>query len=129
MIFSAAGCLVQPAFGISGKVFAQGTFEPVQIGAPFRKAARRAAGTTIWPGLRLSRELGITGSAENLSSGSLPELSPELSAIQPAAVVSTRIPLPAGDLSRAGIVPASRLRLQDGSLILEANATDDQGKR
>lgn len=125
LIFSAAGCLVPTALGISGVVCAEGAADSVQAGAPLKKAARRATvPTMLWPELRLSRELGTLGTGEKASSGSSPELPAALSESQAAAVASGRIPLPVGDVSRAGIVPASRMRLRDGSLILEADATD-----
>ncbi|MBI5109736.1 MAG: hypothetical protein HZA62_13430 [Rhodocyclales bacterium] len=125
LIFSAAACLVPAAPGISAAVYAQGA-APVQAGVAFKKVARRATGPISWPELRLTRELGIGGAAEKLTSGSLPERPAELSENRSAAAASGRIPLPGGEVNRAGIVPASRLRLRNGSLILEADATHRQ---
>jgi hypothetical protein len=128
-IFSAAGCLVPAALGISGMVHAQGVAATVQAGASTQKATRRATGPILRPELRLSRELGSTQWGEKAHSDSLPELPAEASANQSSSIPSGRIPLPAGDLNRTGIVPASRLRVEDGRLILEADLTGKEGER
>lgn len=128
-IFSAAGCLVPAALGISGTVQAQGAAAPVQAGASSQKAARRATGPVLRPELRLSRELGSMRLGEKTPSDSLPELPAEASANQSSSIPSGRIPLPAGDLNRTGIVPASRLRVEDGRLILEADLTGKENER
>jgi hypothetical protein len=66
---------------------------------------------------------------EKTPSDSLPELPAEASANQSSSIPSGRIPLPAGDLNRTGIVPASRLRVEDGRLILEADLTGKENER
>ena len=121
--------MVPTVLGVSGMAVAQDTanFGRTEI-AP-RKTFRRATPPPSPPELRLSRELGVAGDRDKVSSDALPELPAGELAAQSTTPQQGRIPLPAGELNRSGITPASRARVHDGSLILEADDTGKEGDR
>ena len=80
-------------------------------------------------GLRLSRQLGSLADGTNEASSAAPLLSDGLPGPVQDSSGDRRIPLPSGDLNRGGIVPASRMRLRDGELILEPPDADIRGRR
>lgn len=78
-------------------------------------------------GLRLSRELGSVADGANEASSAAPMLSSGSSNPAPEVAGDRRIPLPSGELNRGGIVPAGRMRVRDGELVLEPPDADRQG--
>ncbi len=129
LTLAVAKCLVPTVLGASGMAVAQDPANPGHAEATAKKAFRRGALPGVRPELRLSRELGIAGGGDKVISDTLPELPAGELAAQSTPPLQERIPLPAGDLNRGGITPASRARVHDGSLILEADDIGKEGDR
>lgn len=78
-------------------------------------------------GLRLSRELGFLADEVNDAASAAPVPSDVPLKPAPEVTGNRRIPLPSGELNRGGIVPAGRMRVRDGELVLEPPDADRQG--
>lgn len=128
---------------VAGMMASASAQEPAPVAAvteatnssPTRVERDRA---TTRGGLRLSRQLGLVaedkaiprGGSESKSivpagapsrpSEASDESSSEASAIETSPDAERRIVLPTGELNRAGVVPASRLKVLDGTVVLEA---------